>query len=117
MSRANTEVGILGASVLLGLAVGNLLMLQPLLLAEAFGVREYAKIYSSSQLVTTLGVATGPILLGYLHDMRNYQLAYAVAAVSAVVGLILFVLSGPVDQVLLSEPALLAVAVPSASTA
>jgi MFS family permease len=117
MSRANTEVGILGASVLLGLAVGNLLMLQPLLLAEAFGVREYAKIYSSSQLVTTLGVATGPILLGYLHDMRDYQLAYSVAAVSAVVGLVLFILSGPVDHVLLSEPALLAEAVPSVSRA
>jgi MFS family permease len=103
--------------VLLGLAVGNLLMLQPLLLAEAFGVREYAKIYSSSQLVTTLGVATGPILLGYLDDVRNYQLAYSVAAASAVVGLVLFILSGAVDQTLLREAAVLSEAVPTVSNA
>src|SRR3954471_1293322 len=61
MAHAYGEAGILAASLLFGLCVGNLLMLQPLLIAEAFGVRHYARIYGSSQLVTTLGVAAGPI--------------------------------------------------------
>jgi MFS family permease len=97
--------------------VGNLLMLQPLLLAEAFGVREYAKVYSSSQLVTTLGVAGGPILLGYLDDVRNYELAYIVAAISALVGLVLFVASGPVEQAAAHEAEVLRAALPTVSTA
>jgi len=51
---------------LFGLTVGNVLMLQPLLLVDAFGTREYARIYSVSQLLTALGVAGGPALVGLL---------------------------------------------------
>ena len=98
LAQAETRAAVLGASLLLGLAVGNLLMLQPLLVAEAFGVREYSKVYSSSQVVTTIGVAAGPILLGFLEDQSSYRLAYGVAAVSAAVGLVLFAASGPVAQ-------------------
>ena len=52
---------MLGVALFFGATVGNLLMLQPLLLAEAFGVREYPRIYLS-QLLSTLGVAPGPAL-------------------------------------------------------
>jgi MFS family permease len=95
LAQAETRLSVLAASLLLGVAVGNLLMLQPLLIAEAFGVREYSKVYSSSQLVTTVGVATGPILLGFLEDQSGYRLAYMVAAASSLVGLVLFAASGP----------------------
>ena len=71
-------------------------MLQPLLIAEAFGVREYARIYGSSQVVTTLGVAAGPIMLGFLQDHFDYEVAYMAAAAASVLSLILFVASGPV---------------------
>jgi MFS family permease len=98
LAQAETRFSLLAASLLLGLAVGNLLMLQPLLVAEAFGVREYSKVYSSSQVVTTLGVATGPILMGFLEEQSSYRLSYGVAALSAVVGLVLFLASGPVAQ-------------------
>jgi MFS family permease len=84
--------------ILFGLSVGNLLMLQPLLLAEAFGMREYSKIYSFAQLVTTVGVGLGPIVLGILRDANGYELAFTVAAISSMVALALFVASGPVQQ-------------------
>jgi predicted MFS family arabinose efflux permease len=73
-------------------------MLQPLLLAEAFGVREYSKIYSFAQLVTTIGVGLGPTLLGVLRDVSGYRLSLTVAALSSVVALVLFVASGPLEQ-------------------
>lgn len=96
MAHAYTKGAILTASLLFGLCVGNLLMLQPLLIAEAFGVREYARIYGSSQVVTTLGVASGPILLGFLQDHFDYEVAYMAAAVASVLALGLFVSAGPV---------------------
>ena len=42
---------------LFGVTVGNLLMLQPLLIAEAFGVRDYARIFSVASLMSSWGTA------------------------------------------------------------
>jgi MFS family permease len=88
--------GLLVATVLFGLTVGNLLMLHPLLLAERFGVRDYPRIYSRSQLAATVGIAAGPALTGVLHDaLDGYGAAFAlIAAASALAGGVLL-LSGP----------------------
>lgn len=92
---ADTTPTIVLTCILFGLSVGNLLMLQPLLLADAFGVKDYSKIYSFSSLITTLGVGLGPTLLGVLHDVSGYRLSFIVAAASSLVALALFVASGP----------------------
>jgi len=80
VSTADSAAGILLGAGLFGATVGNLLMLHPLWLAEAFGVRDYPRIFSLSNALTTLGVAGGPVLLGFLYDFRGYELAYLVAA-------------------------------------
>ena len=75
------------AILMFGLTVGNLLMLQPLLIAERFGVRDYPRLYSRSQFVATTGTAGGPYLLGVLHDHAGgYTTAYIVAAIGSVAG-------------------------------
>ena len=43
-------------------------MLQPLLIAERFGVVDYPRIFSRSQFVMMVGTAGGPLLLGWLYD-------------------------------------------------
>jgi MFS family permease len=91
----DTPVPILITCVIFGLSVGNLLMLQPLLLAEAFGVRDYSRIYSMSSLIMTLGVGAGPTVLGVLHDVSGYTLSYLVAATASGLAFVLFVLAGP----------------------
>ena len=48
------------APSLFGVTMGNSLMMHPLLLAERFGTRDYGRIYSTSQLVTVIGVAELP---------------------------------------------------------
>lgn len=91
------RTGLLVTAGVFGLSVGNLLMLQPLLLADAFGVREYSRIYSFNQLFGTIGVAGGPFLIGALRDLSGYSTAFIVAAGANVVGFGLLVMAGSID--------------------
>jgi MFS family permease len=96
LSAAHGRGQFVAGSLLLGLAVGNLLMLHPLLLAEAYGVADYARIYRLSNLVMTLGVAVGPTLVGVLEETRGYGVAFAVTAGSSLCGFLLFTSAGAV---------------------
>lgn len=81
---------------LFGASVGNLLMLQPLLIAEAFGIREYARIFSVANLMSSWGTAAGPAVLGlaFAANANLYSLSYWIAAFAGAVGLILFLSGG-----------------------
>ena len=50
-----------------GASVGNLLMLHPLLVVDAYGHVHYARLFSISNLMSTLGVAAGPALMGFAY--------------------------------------------------
>lgn len=90
---------ILVAVVLFGLNSGSMLMMQPLLLAEAFGVRNIGRIYSVSQLVGVFGYAAGPAIAGYLYEGTGaYLIPYLAIAASSITGLTIFAFSGPVRQ-------------------
>lgn len=81
--------------MLFGLSVGNLVMMQPLQLAEAFGTREYGRIYAASQFISIAGVAIGPVTLGLLHDLSDgYGVPYLCAALLGVCGIAALVLAG-----------------------
>jgi hypothetical protein len=68
--------------------MGNSLMLHPLLLAERFGTRDYGRIYSTSQLVTVVGVAGCPALIGAIFEVSGgYAVPFLVAAALTLVGL------------------------------
>ena len=96
LAGADSRAGLLVLTVAFGLTVGNLLMLHPLLLAERFGVRDYGRIYSRSQLVATLGVAIGPAAIGGLHDLVDgYGLAFGLAGVASLVAAGVLAVSGP----------------------
>ncbi|HUF32929.1 MAG TPA: MFS transporter [Acidimicrobiales bacterium] len=87
LATGQGSAALYAGSVAFGLTIGNLLMLHPLLLAEAFGVREYGRIYSVSQLVMTMGVAGGPAVVGVVHDATGgYGLALTLAAMASVAG-------------------------------
>ncbi len=87
---------IFTAIILFGMTIGNILMLQPLLIAERFGVRDYPRIFSRSQLVAIVGTAGGPLLIGWLYDAAgSYRMPYTVAAACSVVGVVILSLAGP----------------------
>ena len=85
---------------LFGTTVGNLLMLQPLLIAEAFGVKDYARIFSVCNLMSSWGTAIGPALLGivYAVSQNAYGLSYTIAAIASCLGLALFLYGGKVNS-------------------
>ena len=92
----DSRAGLFAAIVLFGATVGNLLMLQPLLIAQRFGVADYPRIFSRSQLVTVCGTAGGPYLLGRLHDQAgSYRTPYLIAGALSLAGALLLASGGP----------------------
>ena len=87
LGSSTTAAGLLFASAAFGLTIGSFLVMHPLLLAEAFGTRSYARIYSVSTLCASVGVALGPLLLGWAHDLADgYRGAYALGAAMSWLG-------------------------------
>jgi MFS family permease len=87
LAFAADRTTILVGTVLFGVTMGNSLMMHPLLLAERFGTRDYGRIYSMSQLVTMVGVAGCPALIGLMYEMSgDYQLPFLVVAGVTLVG-------------------------------
>ncbi|MGI9645948.1 MAG: MFS transporter [Ilumatobacteraceae bacterium] len=96
LAVAESTAALFLAIVLFGVTIGNLLMLQPLLIAERFGVVDYARIYSRSQFIVIIGVAGGPLLLGWLYDESgSYRVPYVTASVLCVFGAALIAVAGP----------------------
>jgi MFS family permease len=97
LALAQSKASIIGATVLFGCTMGNSLMMHPLLLAERFGVRDYGRIYSTSQMVTVLGVASCPALIGVLYEASGgYAVPFFLVAALTLVGFaILAIFSGP----------------------
>lgn len=99
LAVASSTAGLIAGTALFGVMVGNILMMQPLLLAEAFGTRDYGRIYSVSQFVSVIGVAGGPFVLGLIYEASGgYVLPYLVMAVSSLLGLVILALAGPTRQ-------------------
>jgi MFS family permease len=93
---ATSTVVIFASIVVFGMTIGNILMLQPLLIAERFGVLDYPRIYSRSQFVAMAGTAGGPLLLGWLYDVAGtYRTAYAAGALCSLLGMLVLAWGGP----------------------
>lgn len=83
---------------LFGAMVGNVLMMQSLLIAQRFGVKDYARISARSGLISLTGTAIGPILIGSIRDAAgNYTVPYMVAGCVSLAGAAIFTLSGPAE--------------------
>jgi MFS family permease len=88
LALAHSPAAILAGTTVFGATMGNSLMLHPLLLAECFGVRDYGRIYSTSQMVTVVGLATCPALIGLLYEASGgYHVPFLGVAALTLVGL------------------------------
>ena len=94
LAFADSVVTSLAGAAVFGITVGNLLMLQPLIVVQAFGVVRYPRLYSVANATTTLGVAGGPLAMGLLHDAFDYRVAFLAAAVTGGVAFFIFVAGG-----------------------
>jgi len=98
LSQTSSATLLTACAVLFGATIGNLLMLQPLLFADAVGAREYPRIFALNQLIVVAGVALGPFLLGALHDAASYELSYLVAAALGAAGTVVLSRAGSTEQ-------------------
>ena len=91
----NSPVGLLVGIALFGSTIGNMLMMQSLLIAQRFGVLDYPRIAARQGLISFTGTAGGPLLLGALHDFAGgYRASYLAAGVCSLIGALLFSLAG-----------------------
>ena len=91
---ASSPLGAVASAALFGVSVGNLLMLQPLLLVQAFGAMRYPRVYAYGNAAATVGVAGGPLALGIVHDAAGYAWAFGLAAALSVLALASFAAAG-----------------------
>lgn len=90
-----SRVGLLLAIGLFGVTIGNMVMMQSLLLVERFGVRDYPRIAARSGLISFSGTAFGPLLLGWLYDVAGgYRSSYLAAGACSLIGALLFSMAG-----------------------
>lgn len=99
IGQMHNTIALFVAIGLFGAMVGNVLMMQSLLIAQRFGVKDYARISSRSGLVSLTGTAIGPILIGSIRDAAgNYDTPYLVAGAISLCGALLFSFSGPAES-------------------
>lgn len=98
IGQMTSKVALLVCIAMFGAMVGNVLMMQSLLIAQRYGVKDFARISARSGLVSLTGTAVGPILIGYIRDSAgNYAVPYLVAGMVSLVGALIFVASGPAE--------------------
>ena len=91
----NSSVGLLIGIALFGCTIGNMLMMQSLLIAQRFGVLDYPRIAARQGLISFTGTAGGPLLLGALHDFAGgYRSSYLAAGACSLLGALLFSFAG-----------------------
>ena len=96
LAAANSVPLIYASLALFGITVGNLLMLQPLILAEIYGLKHYPQIYAWSHAITVLGVAGGPALMGFLYaSAADYQFPYLVGGLLGALAAFLYFIARP----------------------
>ncbi|MBI4498623.1 MAG: MFS transporter [Chloroflexi bacterium] len=78
---AQGPTGLYLSAALFGLAMGGVGTLQPLMIAECFGVRSFGIIMGSIQFLSTLGMAVGPSVPAALYDLTgSYRPAFLALA-------------------------------------
>jgi MFS family permease len=98
---AEGVMALLIVSVMFGATVGNLQMMQPLMMAEAFGLKAYARILSLAQMITTCANAAGPALIGYAYAQTgSYHMPYLMIGIASIIGIGCLTAAGPVRAVI-----------------
>ena len=80
IALAEQPLHALIATGVLGASVGNLLMSQPLWLAQAYPGDVYPRVFALASAITVVGVAGGPYAMGLMIDAVSYAYAFALAA-------------------------------------
>ena len=99
IGSAHSILGLYGGLALFGLCIGNVLMLQALIISEVYGPKHYARIFSLSNMMMVCGFSLGPFLMGYLQSKTgNYSLAFWFVGFLCILGSMLLLFLRPPTQ-------------------
>jgi MFS family permease len=88
MAARPTPAVLYAGSLVVGLAVGNMITLPPILTREEFGSHAFGTIFGMVSAASQAGLAFGPALIGLIRDTRgSYQPALWVLAVLEVIAI------------------------------
>jgi len=86
-------------AVIYGIGVSSGGIMEPIIVAELFGIKSHGLILGVVSFVFTVGGAIGPLVTGYLFDLNgNYQIAFVLCAVLSIVAVILGTLLRPIQK-------------------
>lgn len=95
LSFMESPLPILLSIGLFGATIGNMLMMNSLLIADRFGVRDFPRISARVGLIAFSGTAGGPLLLGWLHDVAGgYRASYLAASGCSLIAVVIFAMAG-----------------------
>ncbi len=79
-----------------GFAMGGVITLQPLIVAECFGLKSFGVILGMTYVFTTIGSSVGAPFAGFIYDVKgSYILAFVIFAVAYAVATALSFLAVP----------------------
>jgi sugar phosphate permease len=84
------SVGVLYLGTLaFGLTMGGIVMLQPLLIGECFGLVSFGMITGLAGLFSSSGAAFGPFIAGLIYDAtRDYRIAFTIFAAASLLAMV-----------------------------
>ncbi|MCJ7669519.1 MAG: MFS transporter [Dehalococcoidia bacterium] len=81
-------------SALIGVGVGGLTPMLPGLVADYFGRRQFGAVYGALEMVTMLGIMTGPVYGGWIYDTtKSYYLAFLSGIIITLLAVVLVYLA------------------------
>jgi sugar phosphate permease len=79
-----------------GLAMGNIVMMQSLIIGECFGLVSFGKVSGLVMLFTSSGSAFGPMIAGTLFDLtQSYKTGFTLMAFSYILASLFFLFAKP----------------------
>ncbi|MFC1885934.1 MFS transporter [Thermodesulfobacteriota bacterium] len=100
IALANTHhnIALYFGTFIFGLTMGSILMMQPLIVGECFGMVSFGTISGLAGLFGTSGSAFGPMIAGFIYDAtHSYDLAFTIFATASVLASIIIYFAKPPD--------------------
>ena len=83
-------------TLVFGLTMGSILMMQSLIIGECFGLISYGTVFGSFRLFISCGAALGPTIAGFLYDAtHSYRIAFTIFAAVRLVAILVIVFAKP----------------------
>ncbi|MFN0096030.1 MAG: MFS transporter [Dehalococcoidia bacterium] len=95
----DNHLAIWALTLLFGFTIGNVYMMQSLLVGEIFGMVSFGTVFGLISFAGQTGSGIGPIGIGWLHDVNgNYELPFTVTAAMTFAAAVIVLFARPAGE-------------------